>query len=122
MQAYWQSFVLTNFAPASLQQFFNEALSNYLSNAETRSPLPSYSSLGDDELFYWWEDGAKKIFRGNELQDIKLVCRFRTYSDEDLPREILLTRRRPMLNVFFLKLHGGDRQAVDHLNEDQKVE
>lgn len=51
-----------------------------------------------------------------------MVCRFRTYSDEDLPREILRTRWLLLLNTFFLSLHGGDRQTVNDLNKDQKVE
>ncbi|KAL2049686.1 hypothetical protein ABVK25_010027 [Lepraria finkii] len=53
---------------------------------------------------------------------MKLVCRFRTYCDENLPRDILHTRWLPLLDALFLNLHGGDRQAVNDLNKDQKVE
>ena len=92
------------------------------SDAETASPPPPYPTSFDNSAFCWWEDGAKSILRGNDLQDIKLVCRFRIYSDEDLPREILRTRWSSLLNTFFLNLYGGDRQTVNDLNKDQKVE
>jgi len=112
-----------NFTPARLQQLYNDNYhSIFLPNAGTHSPPPPYPSLVDDLPCRWWEDGAKNILRGNDLQDIKLICRFRTYSDENLPREILHTRWLPLLNTFFLNLHEGDRQAVNDLNKDQKVE
>ncbi len=114
---------IVNFGSARLQQLYNDVYhSMFLSNAGTHSSPPPYPSSVDDVPCRWWEDGAKNILRGNDLQDIKLVCRFRTYSDENLPREILHTRWLPSLNTFFLNLHGGDRQAVNDLNKDQKVE
>lgn len=110
-------------APARSQQVYNSVYRSIpLPNAVEHSPPPPYPSSVDDLPCYWWEDGAKNILRGNDLQDIKLICRFRTYSDENLPREILHTRWSPFLNAFFLNLHGGDRQAVSDLNKDRKIE
>lgn len=113
-----------NFAPTRLlQQLYNDVYrSILLPNAGIHGPPPPYPPSVNDSSGRWWEDGAKNILRGNNLQDIKLVCRFRTYSDENLPREILHTRWLPFLNTFFLNLHGGDRQAVNDLNKNQKVE
>ena len=124
----WQdgpsSFVDTaNIVPARLQRLYNNAYhSIFLPNAGTDNPPPPYSTPVDNSPSRWWEDGAKNILCGTNLQDIKLVCRFRTYSDENLPREILGTRSLPLLNTFFLSLYGGDRQTVNDLNRDQKVE
>lgn len=126
--SHWQSdssfsVNIVNFASVRLQQLYND---NYhlifLPNAEIHSSSPFYSSSVDDLLCRWWEDGAKNILRENDLQNIKLVCRFRIYSDENLSREILHTRWLSLLNTFFLNLHEGDRQAVNDLNKDQKVE
>jgi len=114
---------IANFVPAKLQQLYNDVYhSIFLPNAETHSPSSFYPSSVDDLPCRWWEDEPKNILCGNDLQDIKLVCRFCTYSDENLPREILHTRWLPLLNMFFLNLHEGDRQAVNDLNKDQKVE
>lgn len=126
--SHWQSDFsfsvnIVNFASVRLQQLYNDNYhSIFLLNAETHSSSSFYSSSVDDLSCRWWEDGAKNILRENDLQNIKLICRFRIYSDENLSREILHMRWLSLLNTFFLNLHKDDRQAVNDLNKDQKVE
>lgn len=72
---------IANFAPVRLQDSF------FLPDAETASSPPPYPISFDNSAFCWWEDGAKSMICEYDLQDIKLVCRFHIYSDEDLPKK-----------------------------------
>lgn len=83
---------------------------------------PSYASSGDVPSA-WWEDGAKNILQGYDIQAIRLVCRFRrTYRDESVPRDILRTRCESFLDDCFASLHAGDRETFAELDVAQKVE
>ena len=118
-----------DFTPPGLQQIYSDAHHQSASASSfpppyaiVPSPPPSLASSADDSPSSWWEDGAENILRGYDLQAIRLVCRFRTYRDESLPREILRTRWPPSLNAFFVSLHAGDWETVVELDVDRKVE
>ncbi|KAL8722405.1 MAG: hypothetical protein Q9181_007494 [Wetmoreana brouardii] len=119
----------TDFTPPGLQQTYT-AFHNHSTSespllppyARGPSPPPSYASSADDSSSGLWEDGAEEILRGNDLEAMRLVCRFRTYRDESLLREILRTRWPPSLNAFFVRLHADDWETVVELDVDRKVE
>ncbi|KAI4227189.1 MAG: hypothetical protein L6R40_008218 [Gallowayella cf. fulva] len=119
----------TDFTPPGLQQIYNAVRNQSTSGSPllppyTRGPShpPSYASSADDSSSGLWEDGAEDILRGYDLQAIQLVCRFRTYRDESLPRKILRTRWPHLLSTFFVSLHAGDWETVVELDVDRKVE
>lgn len=116
----WQSGPVdtANISPVRLQQLYNDVHHPLFPPDADNSP-PPYSSV-DDPPSRWWDDGAKNILCGHNLKDIELVCRFRTYSDDNLPRKILRIRPPAVLSSFFLSLHGGDRQTVDDLTSIRK--
>jgi len=84
---------------------------------------PSYASSVDGQTAKWWDVEAERILRGSNLQAIQLLCRFRPYADESLPRTIPSKRWTPRLNTFLLHLgfEEGCQTIVDP-DVDQKVE
>ncbi|KAL6713024.1 hypothetical protein ACLMJK_009420 [Lecanora helva] len=99
------SVATVNITPATSRQLDNESEPTIASKTPSR----------------WWEDEANEILLRHDFQDVKLACRFRTYSDENLLRDILRRRWALWLNAVFLSVHGVDRETVDNLNKDQKV-
>ena len=85
-------------------------MSRYTHDGRSPSSLPWNSD---------WDVEAARILRTSlSIQDIKLICRFRPYQDENLPRSVLLTRWEAKLNDFLDWLHI----EKDELCKYQKVE
>ena len=111
----------------------NHSHSSTASNLKLHRPLPGnslasssstlFESSVDDPVLPWWEAEAENTLRGNNLQAIRLLYRYRTYEDSSIPASILRTNWTPTLDAFLhqLTVETCSRHDVDDLDLDQKV-
>ncbi|KAH0559422.1 hypothetical protein GP486_004056, partial [Trichoglossum hirsutum] len=78
----------------------------------------------EDTILCWLENETVKILRGDNLDDLKRLFRFRLYQDDSLLRSGLRDRPRVTLDtlLILLRLEAGNQEPLPDLDVDQKIQ
>lgn len=82
-----------------------------------------YTSFINDSISLWWKTQTEYILRDNDLQIIRLLCRYRTHRNSSTSASILRTKWTSILNNSLLQMSAEtfNRSHVDDMNLNQKM-